>query len=198
MKITVLDRKEELYMLGINAAYVGNEPEVGLAEVLGIPQALRRYTVTTEIKSEDGLHFAFDFEEVLRALDGVLETDALKGAEIAKHFVTGDRYSDSKPWPIFLDKDVSVTLVPGRVESRFVYDKPGEAHDTWTVEGSVLRGLLSSSYEDESKKEPPTIILTVSSAQNDSFGYSQPVWDEDLKFQIDFLSNQIAEALKKI
>jgi len=198
VEITVLDRKEDLYMLEICAAYVGNKPEAGLAEELGIPRALRRYSVIVEVKPEDETHFAFDFEEVLRALDGVLKTNSLKGKRIVKHFISGDRYSDSKPRQIFSNKNISVTVGPGCVEHRFVYDKPGEARDTWTVEGSVLHGLLDSSYEDESKKEPPTIVLTITNAKQDRFGYGQPIWDADLKHKIDILSNQIAEAMKKI
>jgi hypothetical protein len=198
VEISILDRKEELYMLEISAAYVGTEPEAGLARELGIPQALRRYSVIVQVQPEDATHFAFDFGEVLQALKGVLKINSNLGKEIAKHFVTGDRYHDAKPWPVFLDKNISVTLGTGRVESRFVNDEPGKARDTWTVDGSVLHGLLDTSYEDKSKKDPPTFILTIGSAKQDRLGYSQPVWDMDLKDQIDTLSNQIAEAMKNI
>ena len=199
VEITVLDRKEELYMLEINAAYVGSAPESELAEELGIPRALRYYMVTAEIKSEDGLHFAFDFEEALRAVDGVLKTDSLKGVEIANTFMAGDRFAGIKPVQIFFGTGISVTVAPGRVERRYVYNKTSEAHqDTWTIEGPVLYGLLDSSYVDESRKEPPTIIFTVTNAQRDHFGYSLPIWDADQKDRIDILSHQIAEALNEI
>lgn len=196
--ISILDRKEDLYMLEVSAAYVGTKPEAGLAEELGIPQALRRYSVIVQVRPEDATHFAFDFGEILQALKGVLNINSNIGKEVAKHFVTGDRFHDAKPWPVYLDEIVNVTLGTGRVENRFVYDEPGKARDTWTVDGSILHGLLDSSYEDQSKKEPPTFILTIGSAKQDRLGYSQPVWDEDLKDQIDILSNQIAEAMKKI
>jgi hypothetical protein len=196
--ISILDRKEDLYMLEISAAYVGTKPEAGLAENLGIPLALRRYSVIVQVKPVDATRFAFDFDEVLQALKGVLKINFNLGKEIAKHFIKGGRHDDCKPWPIFLDENVSITLAPGRVEQRFVYDKPGEPHDTWTVNGSVLYGLLDSSYEDSSKKEPPTIVLTITNAAQDRFGYGQPIWDENLKDKIDILSNQIAEAMKKI
>lgn len=197
--ISVLDRKEELYMLQINAAYVGSEPEASLAEVLGIPQALRQYTVTAEVKPEDALHFAFDFEEILRALDGVLKTDSLKGEEIASRFMTSNHSDEAiKPAQIYFGTEICVTVAPGHVRKRFVYDKPGEPQDTWTVEGSVLHGQLYSSYRGESEGQTPTIVLTISSIQDDRFGYGYPVWNVELKDQIRSLSNQIAKALKKI
>lgn len=198
VEISILDRKEELYMLEINAAYVGTKPEAGLAKELGIPQALRRYSVIVQVRPEDATHFDFDFGEILQALKGVLKINPNIGEEVARHFVTGDRFHDARPWPVYLDEIIGITLGPGRVENRFVYDEPGKAHDTWTVDGSVLHGLLDTSYKDKSKKEPPTFILTIGSAKQDRLGYSLPVWDMDLKDQIDVLSNQIADAMKKI
>jgi len=197
VEIIRLDKKEDLYLLEIRAAYVGDKPEVGLAEELGISRALRRYTVLVQVKPEDATHFAFDFKKVLRALDGALKTKSFKGKDIAQHFMSGDVYRDPKHALIYSDTEIFVTVGTGRVESRFVYDEPGKPRDTWSVKGSVLSGLLDTSYEDESKKEPPTIALTVSCAQRDRLGYPLPIWDMKVQDNVDILANKIAEAMKK-
>lgn len=198
VEIIQLDKKEDLYLLEIYAAYVGDKPEVGLAEELGIPRALRRYTVLVQVKPEDATHFAFDFEKVLRTLDGVLKTKSFKGKDIAQHFMSGDQYRDPKHALIYSDTEIFVTVGPGRVEKRFVYDEPGKPRNTWSIKGSVLSGLLDTSYEDLSKKEPPTIVLTVSNAAQDRSGRNLPIWDINAQDKIDILANEIAEAMNNV
>lgn len=197
--ISILDRKEDLYMLEISAAYVGTQPEIDLAEQLGIPLALQRYSVIVQVESEDETHFAIDFGQIMPAISKLYANNKRdSGQEIASHFMSGDKYHDPKPWPLYIDEKTSFTLAPGRVEQRFVYEKPGEPIDTWENEGSILRGLLDTSYEDRSKKVPPSFVLTLTNKQTDYLGHSKPIWDEKFKRNIEILSGQIADAMKKI
>ena len=99
-----------------------------------------------------------------------------------------------------------VKLSLGRVEDRLVYDrserirkprwfrrKP-QPRDTWSVEGSILRGLLDMSYNDPAKREPPTLLITVVDAQSERYE-PKPIWDPELKERVLERTDRIAKAL---
>jgi hypothetical protein len=195
--IEVLDRAEGLYQMKIYAAYVGDEPEKALAESLGVPRTLIRYTVTAQVVPHDEKYFVFDFEKILRALDDTLKTQSFSGVKVANHFMSGDKYSNPKALQLYSDKGLSICLGLGRVERRFVYNHENSVHfDTWIVDGSVLTGLLDDSFEEIDKKEIPTFQLTVVGTKKDKYGQSLAVWDAKLKEKIENKANAIAEALK--
>jgi len=196
VEITVLDRMADQYMLEICAAYVGSEPEAGLADGLGITRALRHFTVISEVEPADEHNFAFDFDQYLRTLDGVLQINLITGEFIVSQLATTGRYSSTKPAMISCEADIKVTVVPENVASRFDYGPEGVAVDTWIADGPVLTGPLETSYEDRSKKETPHIRLTISSANVDSLGYSQPIFDCALRERIAILANKIAKSLE--
>lgn len=197
VEIEMLDKEKDLYNLQLYAAYVGDEPEKGLAETLGIPRNLIWSSVTVHVEPEDAEHFAFDFEQLLRKLDLPLGCLLVHSYDVTSWFMEGDRYSSVKPFVISKYEHVVVTVIPGRVERRFVFDGRGQVKDTWTRKGlEVLQGLLDESYEDRSKKEPPTIILTVRSSNEDGYGNSCPIWDEQTKKLILNITERIAGALK--
>lgn len=195
VEIHLLSKKDDLYMLEINAAYVGDKPERGLAQYLGIPLTLRRSSVIAQVESIDGEHFSFDFEQIIQSVKKVVPTvKGVSGKSIAQHFMSGDRYSNPKPVVIYHDRDIEITVGTGRVENRFVYSQ-GNPTDTWTVDGSTLIGLLDTSYEDENKKEPSTLILTVQSSSRDRFDYPLPVYDHELKDKMIQMSQALALAI---
>lgn len=197
VEIKRLSVKNDLYLLEIWAAYVGDEPEIGLAEALGVPRTMLSSTVTIQVEPQDDKHFAFDFEQVLRKLDGVLSTKRLQGTIVARHFMTGDRYSSAKSLPIHSKDGFNVSINTGRVESRFVYDDHGSRNplDTWKVDGAVLYGLLDTSYEDKTKKDPPTFTVSIRSAESFHYDESKPIWEPERKKMVMDLTNRIAQAL---
>lgn len=196
--IGYLNRAEDMYYIGIYAAYVGDEPEVGLAEALGIPRALMSASVTVQVEKLDDRHFGFDFEPFLRLLDPVLATERISGEEVCDQMMKVDRYGESKAAIVLFDESrLKVTLSPGRVENRFVYMQPGTPTDTWKVQGSRLTGLLHRSYEDPEKFDEPTLYLSITSAeQPTSSYYSKPLYIPEEKQAALDLATRIAEALR--
>lgn len=194
VEILVLDREAEIYALGINAAYVGDEPEVGLADRLGIPRALIWAKVGVEVEPLGEDQFAFDFEQILRQLDDALSTHEVEGATVAKAMLVDDLW-DKAHFLLYQDEHVRVHIGPGRVESRFVYDKPGEARDTWVVDGAVLTGLLAESYEDRTQKDPPTVSIVITSARSTK-RENKPIHEPEGKEHVSTLMQSIMEALQ--
>ena len=117
VEIHMLDKKDDLYMLEINAAYVGDKPERGLAQYLGIPLTLRRSSAIAQVESVDEMHFSFDFEQIIQAVKKIVPTvKGVTGKSIAQHFMSGDKYSSPKPVVIYHDQDIEITVGTGRVE----------------------------------------------------------------------------------
>lgn len=198
VEIITLDKKQQLYMLMFWAAYVGDAPEKALAEYLGIPRTLRSYSVTVEVAPEDETHFAFDFEKVLRSLDEALDTKGLKGDLIANYYLLGDAQHNQKKFVLSKGANYLVTIAPGLVEHRFIYPdrKP---IDTWSRDGSILRGLLRDSWKtgEEGKKMPPTFEFVLTNSKRDSYGDGLPIWDAEVKDELDNKAHEIKAALMK-
>ncbi|MDP2642207.1 MAG: hypothetical protein Q8P21_02865 [bacterium] len=193
--IDLRDKENDIYVLKINAAYVGDEPEQGLADFLGVPRTLlsKSVVITTEPLNE--MQFAIDFSELYIRAGFLLCLDSEAGHKIAAQMMTGDRYSSPPSFVLKDDGDVRVTVSLGRVQSRYRHDGNGSSLDTWKTDGSILIGFLDHSYEDRSKKEPPTFVITVSKKQNEEErGYS-PVWDAELRSKIVNLADKIGKAM---
>jgi hypothetical protein len=201
--ITVLDRNQGMYGIGINAAYVGDEPEQGLADYFGIPRALLSCSVEVETEPLPDNRFEFDFEPVLRKLDTVLETKKITGGQVAQAIKPSK--VDGEGFFLLQSKDgLSVRIRPGCVESRMLYDRPIKAgqkpRDSWSVKGSVLSGELLQDYgsKDENAKKPPTFLIVVSPAKqpdSDSYAETMPIWQPDQQEKAIDLVNKIAAAL---
>lgn len=196
-----LDRSLDLYLLGIWAAYVGDQPEAGLAEHLGIPRSLTWCDVTVQTEPLAGDRFAFDFEQVVRRLDPVLGTDKISGAEIAQAMLLIDEYGESNPkFILSQNDDVCVTIIPSGVKRRFDWEDPfgpkRRRLDTWKVEGSVLIGLLKESFRDKNTKEPPSFSISLSGSQDlHQGGTIRPIWQPERKERILALADQIIVAM---
>lgn len=196
--IKVLDRKEDMYGIGISAAYVGDEPEQGLATYFGIPRALSSCAVEVEMEPLAGDRFEFDFEPIVRKLEGVLPlvTTKLTGANIAQALMEAER---TETVVLHYKDGLEVCISPGRVQSRMTFDRGARAErDTWSVNGSVLCGELQRDYRsrDENVKATPTFLITVRSSQKDEWRGTIQLWKPDQQQQAIALANKIADALK--
>jgi hypothetical protein len=194
--IEILDRKEDMYSIGIYAAYVGDKPEEGLAEHFSIPRTLLSCAVEIETKPIPNNRFEFDFEPVLRKLDTVLDTKKISGKKVAGVMMIKD--DERIPSFILQVKDgLEVHIQPGRVGDRVSYLK-GKAQDTWSSKGSVLFGELKRDYSsnDVNAKATPTLLIGVHSSTKDNFRSSLPIWQPDLQEKAIYLTEKIAKALQ--
>lgn len=192
VEIRLWDKKEDIYVLELYAAYVGDEPEKGLAELLGVSRTLlwREIVITTEPLDKD--RFIFDFDEIYKGIGELLGLDANVGQKIAKHMMTGDKHDEPGSFVLKDDGEVRIKIGPSSVESRFVLKEDNRFHDTWTVSGSTLTGLLAKQYDNPEKKIPPSIVITVSKKPVDNReSRLAPVWDNDLSRQITSIAHEI-------
>lgn len=196
VEIGVLDAKEGMYYLSIWAAYVGDQPEEGLAEALNIPRALTGCVVTVEVPPADADHFALDFEAILRKLDGVLPVSGYTGKEVLEVLEarTADRYGSETAVPIYRDGDIIVSVGTGRVENRFKWNN-GESTDTWTFDGATLSGLLAESYQEGKDKDEPSVVLRVYRHSEDKYERN-PFYKPEEKERVLALAENIAAALR--
>jgi hypothetical protein len=194
--IKVLDREQDMYGIGLNAAYVGDEPEQGLAEHFSIPRTLLSCLVEVETKPMPGNRFEFDFEPIVRKLDSVLDTKKITGEQIARAMLVKD--DDYNPTFVLQNKDgLEVRIQPGRVERRMKYTRGTGLKDTWTVKDSVFSGELKRDFhsEDENVKATPTLLIVVSSMQKDNYS-SFPIWQPEEQQKAIDLTTKIVAALQ--
>jgi hypothetical protein len=197
--IKLCDKQEDIYVLNVYAAYIGDEPENGLAEYLGIPRALLSKSVVITAEPLDASQFVFDFSAVYDGIGGLLGLDANVGRQITKHIMSGDQFDSPKGFLLMKDDGVRVTLSLGRVKRRFVQDEDRKIRDTWRRDGPFLIGLLDESYEDRSKKETPTFSITVSKKFNHDSQYDYtPVWDAELRQRITTLVDEISKGMMSV
>jgi len=196
VEIELRDKQEDIYVLNVHAAYVGDEPEKGLAEFLGVPRTLLSKSVVITTEPLDASQFAFDFSQVYEGIGGLLGLEANVGQQIAEYMMSGDQFDSPKGFVLKDDGDIRVTLSLGRVKRRFVHEGDRKFRDTWRADGSILVGLLAESYEDRTKKEPPTFVITVSKKFDDDrqYGYT-PVWDAELRQRIATFADEIGNGM---
>src|SRR3989344_310884 len=192
--IEVLDREQDMYGIGLNAAYVGNKPEQELAEHFGIPRTLQSCSVEVEAKALSGNRFEFDFEPVLRKLDMVLDTKKITGKEVAAAMLVKD--DDSNPTFVLQNKDgLEVRIQPGRVERRMKYTQ-GKPRDTWSSKGSMFSGELQRDWDgDENARATPTFLIVICSSQKNGWRGSLPIWQPDQQQKAVDLANKITKVL---
>lgn len=190
--IEVLDREQDMYGIGIHAAYVGDEPEQGLAEHFGITRMLLWCSVEVETEPLSDNRFEFDFKPVLRKLDAVLDTKDITGKQVVAAMMT-----ESVSLVLQVKDGLEVRIQPGRVDNRVKYTQ-GKPRDTWSSEGSVLSGELQRDYgsSDENAKATPTFLIVICSSQKDGWRNSLPIWQLDSQQRAIALTNKIAAALR--
>lgn len=193
--IELLDRSHEVYGLGISAAYVGDKPEEELAALLNIPRTLVRSTVIATTDPEPNDRFAFDFEQILRKLDDVLETKHLTGTFLATEMMKGDQYSEPPSLLLFRDTGIQIVITLGNVERRFNHRHSARPHDTWSLNGSVVSGFLKESYSIPGTLELPTFTVTITSSRGEKYT-RKPFWEDSTKASVLRLTERLADALR--
>ena len=193
----------DMYGIGLWAAYVGDEPEAGLADHLGIPRTLLSCNIEVETRPVSKNRFEFDFEPVLRKLNTVLDIKNLTGKQVAKAMLQKDESGDDRGSFILAERDgLRVYIQPGRVERRMVFDRATRRdRDTWSFKDSIFSGELARDYdkEDENAKVNPTFLIVVSSTDQIDLGYrkeTRPMWHPDQQQKAIDLANKIAAALQ--
>jgi len=187
--IKVLDRKQDLYGIGLYAAYVGEKPEEGLAAHLGFPRTLLWCAVETKTKPR-GKRFEFDFERTLRLLDPTLGTEGIAGTSVVEALMASK--DDDSPSFALPDKDGFILRIgPGRIGQRLMYERGKEPHDTWSAVQAKFSGELARDYTSPDPKatRAPTFLITVSSGTG-------PIWQPDRQARAVALANEIAAALR--
>jgi hypothetical protein len=193
--ILVLDRPSAWYAVGIWAAYVGDEPEKGLAELLQVPRALMRTGVSVETAPIDQQRFTFDFDDIAQRLSAVFNS-RLQGKALAKAMVSGDGLS-SPSVTVYQDAAFQVDLSMGAIESRFNYRRtPGRPYDTWIVKGSQLTGYMRESYSEPGTPAQPSFIVTIRAASGDKYS-KKPIWRPEHKQYAHALTDKIANAMSR-
>lgn len=194
---------DDMYGIGLSAAYVGDQPEVGLAEFLDTPRALLWCEVEVEVKPAANDRFEFDFEPVLRKLDSVIDIKKITGEQVATAMLQKDEYGARAVFVLGEHDGLRICIQPGRVECRMKYDhETRKEYDTWSIKGSVFSGELAQDFEskDEDVKATPTFEIVVSPADRRSsdFGDRETpiIWQLEEQQKMIDLANRIAAALK--
>lgn len=200
--------EHEIYGIGLYAAYVGDKPEIGLAEALQVKRMLTSASVEIEVEPTGPNRFEFDFEPVFRKVDGFLDTaKSYTGGQIARYFASVTTEDEDKgfgAWTfLYGSSDASeplvVTLSLGKVESRLVHDRGSrKPRTTWSAEGDLFCGELARDYssEDHDAKAKPTFIISAAHRIQRRFGGAHPIWEPALQERAIALANRIADALK--
>lgn len=172
MKTTVDVRKVQtdqgqiVYLLLLNAAYVGDKVSAGLAERLGVDRGLHHDEVIVEI-APVGDRFEFDFDAIVARLSSIgLEIGS--GQEISDHMMKAATEEangayDSRYW---LEANHDGLLVRFGLETYtvcrpFDYDTRQVA---WRQDSAVISGSLSR-FKDEGKSITPRVRLSVTTPQ---------------------------------
>ncbi len=195
-----------MFSIGLYASYVGNEPEIGLAEYLGIPRTLHSCTIEVSVEKAGDNRFELDFAYVRDRLDGILSFSPagfpLSAEDLAVSMVAQtDVFGDENPkCGLHHTERLAVWLHPGRVEERFKYNQ-GNKQDTWAIDGTTFSGRLKRDYgsDNDDAKENPSFIITVTSAQKFTPGWrsrdSMPLWHPDEQQEMIDLAGKIKAAL---
>lgn len=189
---------DDMYGISICGAYVGNAPEVGLAEHLGTPRALLSCSIEVETEPVEYNRFAFDFEQVLRRLDPVLNTRKIKGKTVASAMMEKDAHGYHRASFVFYERaGLRVRIVPGHIE----YNDASTGQGDWTVSGSVFTGKLrrDRTTNDENAMAAPTFRVIVMPSELSNSGFypePMPLWQLNRQQELIDLSNQIASALR--
>ena len=185
--VEVQQLKGGTYMLHLNAAYVGDKPEVDLAEALEINRGLIRTGISAPFEFT-GDHFTLDCADLARRLGASLEIE-IDGEQLAAIIAAGRSdyeggrlsYSGQQSY-LCGSLKVTVSLSAGRY-----------SEEPYQSSGSTLTGPLHADWDDKSKFEAPVVSITIElPAQKGESRYDrEAVIDEGLKAQMRHLASKI-------
>lgn len=145
--ITRLNNQADTYTLSIRAAYVGDQPEIELAEDLRITQCVGEIRIIAEIFSNEDETFSLDMREVLQTLsplfrasvDQVMESFAMNQDELVT---------------VHTDGNIALSVGPFNVFPRFDPGYGGKSVQTWRFEGATVHGRCEPEIEFVTTRTP--------------------------------------------
>lgn len=196
VNIVLLDKDEEVYGISLNAAYVGDKPEVNMATYFEVERGIKQCAVSIEAEPTSADGFTFDFEVILRKLDRVLDTSDISGEEVVAAIMAGDGWNSPSfvlPGP----DGYEITLKTDRVGRR-MGRVDGEPVDQWSSKDSCLFGNLQQDYgsDDENARLKPTLSIAIKKEGASDYGHDGVIWKTEDQEKIVALSNKIAAALR--
>jgi hypothetical protein len=152
-----LARRKFVYLLELNAAYVGDTPCAGLAESLGANRALWRDEVSVELAPVGG-RFEVDFNDIAERLANIgLVSFTGNGEDMANHIMSEVQLPDrGKPSIRVRNDDLSVDFgILSYSVARPIDYRSGKV--MWSKEGAVISGPVSEFHDDSN----PRLYVTI-------------------------------------
>jgi hypothetical protein len=192
--------KKDGYILQLNAAYVSNQVEEGLAEALRVERGLSWKNVAVKFEPA-GSQFKIDFDQIAKRLRGVAATldtraTSIAGKDIVAALMKINQYGESEGSFVLGVKDgVEVTVSLGRVGKRFEYSQGKKSEDRWHVQGATISGPLDTDYRDETKFVAPSISIFMRPRSEEKYN-RLPAVDPKMKATMHGLASGIAAAFR--
>ncbi len=189
--VEVTKLEEDLYILHLHAAYVGDKVEIGLAEALEVERALVSTSVEVEVPAV-GNEFVIDFDTILDRVGKVLDLKDLTGKQAVKEITTVGEFREVKQRIQICETDKFVVVMgPSAVGRPMLHDGNGSSRLVWVAKGAVLSGPLDQNWEDKTKFETPVVSFYISNKKGDSYR-KPPFIEADDKKAMRELADKIA------
>ena len=193
-----IDVENDIYLLSLNAAYVGSQIEDELAKYLGVEQGLNWVAVEVDFPTQDRT-FRFDFEEIINTAKQALpEISKIGEAEVTAEYVLDSITARSQFEEVagnallLMTDNYKLTVGPADVARANEYVK-GKLVENWKREGSILTGPIRNSYDEPPVPLTPQIGFAISPVGEDKYD-TNPVIDPAVKQQMYELADRIEKA----
>lgn len=184
------------YVLELNAAYVGSEPENKLAETLGKPMALVRSSANGNLSVVDNFWFNVNLEDVLQGLP--IDKKHLKGLP---EYITSSGYSGDRPEIAFEHEGQKFSLDIGLKADSYLRPEGGQ-HGSEYMQArgnNIVGGAWTTWAENGNDKCDPRIVqpAVVLSVSLPGERYSRPVavTEEQMKV-VQAARNYLADSIR--
>jgi len=187
--------ENDIYILGLHAAYVGRQVEERLAEMLGAERGLQWLKVSVETEPV-GEQFQFDFNEIaagIKPLFGSPET--LSGEAMVTAITSFGDFGNSGRFVFQTGSGLTVSVFPDDVSHPFQYmDRQKKA--AWISNGAKLSGPLRESYTERGKFRSSKIAISIFGSKKGSFERLLPIIDPAVKEEARSLADKIEAAFR--
>lgn len=191
-----VEKVGDKYVLKLNAAYVGSEPENKLAETLAKPMALVRSSANGRLSVVDGWWFNVNLEDVLAGLP--ISKKQLKGLP---DYIASGGYSGERPEMIFEHEGQKFSLDIGLDADRYLRPEGGEhGSDYMQARGkNIVGGAWTTWAENRNDRIAPKVVqpAVVVSVSLPGERYSRPVAvTEDQMKAVQTARNYLADSIR--
>jgi hypothetical protein len=193
--VEVTKLPDDVFVLGLHAAYVGDAVEASLAEALGVERALCWTAVDVVLPLAGGLFIA-DMLFIIESLTKVVDLKGLTPAR-AVSMMRGKVEQDGGfhvSIPIFETEKFAVMMVLDDVESPMKY-RNGSGTLVWKFNDNSILGPLHADWNDQTKFLDPLMKFTVFKKTHDRFNPAFLIGAEEKK-EIRDLADTIASAFR--